>query len=98
MTREGSFLERLETAPARYLPDLTPEELGHEAVRIDLTRPMPEILAELARRNRRLPAYKRLEGALLVDDSFPRTTSLKLKRRELARILSGRSREEPRRL
>jgi fumarate hydratase class I len=45
---EGVFLERLETNPAKYLPDITPEELGGEVVKIDLRRPMAEILAELS--------------------------------------------------
>jgi fumarate hydratase class I len=48
ITADGVFLERLETNPARYLPDVRPEELGGEVVRIDLRRPMPEILAELS--------------------------------------------------
>ncbi len=49
ITREGVFLERLEENPARFLPDVSPEELGGEVVRIDLRRPMREICAELSR-------------------------------------------------
>ncbi|HXZ85677.1 MAG TPA: FumA C-terminus/TtdB family hydratase beta subunit, partial [Myxococcota bacterium] len=49
ITREGVFLEQLETNPAKYLPDVTPGELDGEGVRIDLNRPMREILAELSR-------------------------------------------------
>ncbi|HVS16483.1 MAG TPA: fumarate hydratase [Thermoanaerobaculia bacterium] len=49
ITRDGVFLEQLETHPAQYLPEVTPEELGGEVVRIDLERPMKEILAELSR-------------------------------------------------
>jgi fumarate hydratase, class I len=49
ITREGVFLEQLETNPAKYLPDVDPSELEGEAVRIDLRRPMREILAELTR-------------------------------------------------
>ena len=49
ITREGVFLEQLETDPARYLPDVRPEELDGEVVRIDLRRPMSEIRAELSR-------------------------------------------------
>ncbi|MFP8881369.1 MAG: fumarate hydratase, partial [Myxococcota bacterium] len=45
ITREGVFLEQLEENPARYLPDVTPEDLDAEVVRIDLNRPMSEILA-----------------------------------------------------
>ena len=49
ITREGVFLEQLEENPARYLPDVTDDELPADVVRVDLNRPMPEILAELAR-------------------------------------------------
>jgi fumarate hydratase class I len=49
ITRDGVFLERLETDPAQYLPDATEDDLGNEAVRIDLSRPMNEIRAELTR-------------------------------------------------
>ncbi len=47
ITREGIFLEQLETDPARYLPD--PKEDGREAVAVDLNRPMDEIRALLSR-------------------------------------------------
>jgi fumarate hydratase class I len=49
ITSEGIFLEQLETDPARYLPDIKHEEPGEEVVRLDLNRPMPEILAELTK-------------------------------------------------
>jgi len=49
ITRDGVFLERLETDPARYLPDTTSAELGGDVALIDLDRPMPEILADLSR-------------------------------------------------
>jgi fumarate hydratase class I len=49
ITREGVFLEQLEENPARYLPDVTTDELDGDVVRIDLNRPMPEILAELSK-------------------------------------------------
>ncbi len=49
ITRDGVFLERLETDPASYLPDTTGEELDSDVVRIDLARPMDEIRAELTR-------------------------------------------------
>ncbi|MCZ7528442.1 MAG: fumarate hydratase [Acidimicrobiia bacterium] len=49
VTREGVFLEQLETDPARFLPDVSAEELGDEVVPIDLSRPMSEIRAELSR-------------------------------------------------
>ncbi|MFO7179602.1 MAG: fumarate hydratase [Pseudomonadota bacterium] len=49
ITRDGVFLEQLETDPAKYLPDVTDDELSGEVVRIDLSRPMNEIRAELSR-------------------------------------------------
>ncbi len=49
ITREGVFLEELETNPARFLPEISDDTLGGERVEIDLRRPMPEILAELTR-------------------------------------------------
>ncbi|WP_106402979.1 fumarate hydratase [Actinocorallia populi] len=49
ITAEGVFLERLETDPARFLPDTTAEQLDDQVVKIDLNRPMAEIRAELSR-------------------------------------------------
>jgi fumarate hydratase class I len=49
ITRDGVFLEQLETDPARFLPDVTDTMLSDDVVRIDLTRPMDEIRAELGR-------------------------------------------------
>ena len=49
ITREGVFLEQLETNPAHYLPELPAAEPGGEVVRIDLRRPMSEIRATLSR-------------------------------------------------
>jgi fumarate hydratase class I len=49
ITHEGVFLEQLETDPSVYLPETTDDILGGEVVRIDLDRPMPEILAQLTK-------------------------------------------------
>ncbi|HEX9064860.1 MAG TPA: fumarate hydratase [Streptosporangiaceae bacterium] len=49
ITREGIFLEQLETDPAHYLPETTDDDLDEDVVRIDLSRPMSEIRAELTR-------------------------------------------------
>jgi len=49
ITRDGVFLERLETNPAKYLPEVSPEQVTDQVVEIDLDRPMAEILAELGR-------------------------------------------------
>jgi fumarate hydratase class I len=48
ITREGVFLEQLETNPAKYLPEIKEDELGGEVVRVDLNRPMAEILKQLS--------------------------------------------------
>jgi fumarate hydratase class I len=49
ITRDGIFLEQLETDPARYLPDTDDAELDDDVVSIDLSRPMSEIRAELSK-------------------------------------------------
>ncbi|MEO8702788.1 MAG: fumarate hydratase, partial [Kofleriaceae bacterium] len=49
ITREGVFLEQLETDPAKYLPEPADQELGGEVVKIDLNMPMSEIRALLSR-------------------------------------------------
>src|SRR3954466_172534 len=49
ITRDGVFLEALETDPAKYLPEITDAHLGGEVVRIDLNRPMSEIRRELSK-------------------------------------------------
>jgi len=49
ITADGIFLEQLETDPARFLPEVTEEALSSESIRIDLNRPMDEILAELSK-------------------------------------------------
>lgn len=67
ITAEGAFLERLERDPAQFLPG--PEwnsaaERAGEAARIDVSRPMPEILDQL----RMVPVGARvsLNGPLIV--------------------------------
>jgi len=49
ITRDGVFLEQLETDPARFLPEVTDTMLSDDVVKIDLTRPMSEIREELSR-------------------------------------------------
>jgi fumarate hydratase class I len=49
ITRDGVFLERLETNPARYLPEVDLAKLSGEVVRVDLRRPMSEIRTSLSR-------------------------------------------------
>ena len=49
ITRDGIYLEALETNPAQYLPEIGDDQLSGEVVQIDLNRPMAEILATLNR-------------------------------------------------
>ena len=49
ITRDGVFLEQLERNPAKYMPDVRPDELSGEVVNVDLSRPMSEILATLSK-------------------------------------------------
>jgi fumarate hydratase class I len=49
ITPEGAFLERLETDPARFLPDLTDADADTDVVRVDLNQPMSAIRDQLAK-------------------------------------------------
>ena len=49
ITRDGIFLEQLETKPGRFIPAASRMWKDDSIVRIDLNRPMREILAELSR-------------------------------------------------
>jgi fumarate hydratase class I len=55
ITADGVFLEQLERDPARFLPEITAEELaeqsdgGSDVVRVDLNRPMAEIREQLTK-------------------------------------------------
>ncbi|MGO9743090.1 MAG: fumarate hydratase [Roseiarcus sp.] len=49
ITRDGVYLEALERDPARFLPAIDEAKLGGEVVRLDLSRPMTEILGELTK-------------------------------------------------
>ncbi len=49
ITKDGVFLEELEHHPAQYLPDVDQEKLGGAVVKVDLNRPMKEILAQLSK-------------------------------------------------
>jgi fumarate hydratase, class I len=48
ITKDGVYLEELEHNPAQYLPAVE-QALGGEVVKIDLNRPMKDILATLSR-------------------------------------------------
>ena len=64
ITKDGVFLEQLETNPAQYLPDVTERDLDQRVVTIDLNRPMADVLSEL----REYPVATRLSltGPLVV--------------------------------
>ena len=64
ITREGIFLEELESDPAKYLPDVDEEALGSDVVKIDLDRPMDEVRETLGK----YPVSTRLSlsGSLIV--------------------------------
>jgi fumarate hydratase class I len=49
ITKDGVYLEQLETDPAHYLPETTDDHLAGEVVKIDLGKPMSEIRAQLAK-------------------------------------------------
>ncbi|WP_181704230.1 fumarate hydratase [Chthonobacter albigriseus] len=49
ITASGVYVEELEHNPARFMPDVDESTLGGDVVRIDLTRPMKEILETLSR-------------------------------------------------
>ena len=47
INEEGVFLEQLETHPDKYLPDVVPEQLSGDVVKVDLNKPMKDVLATL---------------------------------------------------
>ena len=49
ITAQGVFLEQLEEDPARYLPEVTEQNLTSQVVAINLDQPMEDIRAELSR-------------------------------------------------
>ncbi len=64
ITADGVFIEKLETDPSKYLPEVTDEHLDGDVVDIDLNRPMADVLAELSKH----PVKTRLSltGSLIV--------------------------------
>jgi fumarate hydratase class I len=62
--RDGIWLEELERDPGRFVPERLRHAADDGAVRIDLTRPMPEILAELHRHP--VTTRLRLSGPIVV--------------------------------
>jgi len=66
-------------------------QLGHEMLVLVLhpeaNQEFSNSIQDITERNRRLPDYKRVGGYLLWDKEFPRTASMKIKRKELAEQL-----------
>lgn len=48
INKDGVFLEQLETDVSKYLPEVTEGDVSNEVVKVNLNRPMKEILAELS--------------------------------------------------
>jgi fumarate hydratase class I len=48
ITKDGVFLEQLETDPAKYLPTIDESALGGEVVKVDLNKPMSELRKTLS--------------------------------------------------
>jgi fumarate hydratase class I len=48
ITKDGIFLEKLEREPAHFLPEIIDENIGGEAVSVDLNQPMKDVLATLS--------------------------------------------------
>ncbi len=64
ITSDGVFLEELERDPARFLPQLTEDDLSTDVVAIDLDQPMADIRNELTKHPVRTPLM--LTGTLIV--------------------------------
>jgi fumarate hydratase class I len=64
ITAEGIFLEKLETDPAKYLPEITEKNLPGDVVSIDLNQPMDQIRAQLSQYP--IKTRIKLSGSLIV--------------------------------
>ncbi len=49
ITRDGIFLEQLETDPSKYMPEIDEKALSANVVSIDLNKPMNDVLAQLSK-------------------------------------------------
>ena len=49
ITKDGVFIEQLETEPVHFLPETTDAHLDDNVVKVDLNQPMADLLAELSR-------------------------------------------------
>ncbi len=64
ITTDGIFIERLETDPARYLPEIGADQLAGDVVQVDLNQPMDAIRETLARHP--IKTRLSLSGTLIV--------------------------------
>ena len=48
ITADGIFIERLETDPAKHLPDIDESALSGEVVEVDISRPMDDVRKQLS--------------------------------------------------
>ena len=64
ITRDGVFIEALETDPARFLPEVVNPADAGDVVHLDLNRPMAEIRAELSKYS--VKTRLSLNGSLVV--------------------------------
>ncbi len=65
INRDGIWIEKLENNPGRFIPEQYRKEGGHNlGVKIDLNRPMKEILAELAKHP--VSTFLSLSGTIVV--------------------------------
>jgi len=49
ITKEGVWIEQLETEPSKYLPEVSAEKLSDNVVKIDINQPMKQILSTLTK-------------------------------------------------
>jgi fumarate hydratase, class I len=49
ITKDGVFLEQMETNPARFLPEITDQDVSDDIIEINLNQPMENVLAELSK-------------------------------------------------
>ena len=64
ITKDGVFLEELETNPSQYLPDVDQEELGGAVVQINLNQPMDDIRKTLSQHP--IKTRLKLSGSIIV--------------------------------
>ena len=64
ITKDGVFIEQLESEPAHFLPAENDDQLTEHEINIDLNQPMKSILAQLAKYP--VKARVNLSGTLVV--------------------------------